>query len=78
MIATLIDTNALLEVLLASFGATLALVPAFGMGRARHRPYRAERGRGRATAPWIATLVVAAVGSAGGVAFGVWAMTQKS
>ena len=32
MIATLIDTNALLDVLLASFGATLALVPAFGMG----------------------------------------------
>ena len=78
MIATLIDTNALLDVLLASFGATLALVLAFGMGVLAIDRIAAERGRGRATAPWIATLVVAAVGSAGVVAFGVWAMTQKS
>jgi hypothetical protein len=51
MIATLFDTNALLDVLLASFGATLALVVAFGKGVLAIDRIAAERGRGRATAP---------------------------
>ena len=78
VIATLIDTNALLDVLVASFGATIALVLAFGTGVLAVDPVETERGRGHSTAPWIATLVVAPVASAGVVAIGVWAMTQKS
>jgi hypothetical protein len=78
MLATLIDTNALLDVLLVSFGATLALVLAFGTGVLATDRIETERGNGRPPAPWLATLVVAALGSAGIVAIGVWAMTQKS
>jgi hypothetical protein len=78
MIATLVDTGALLDVVLISFGATLALVIAFGSAVLAADRVSTERERSRAVAPWVATLVVAALASAGIVAVGVWAMTQKS
>jgi hypothetical protein len=78
MIATLIDTDALLDVILISFGATVALVLAFGTAVVATDRVEKERRFGRPAAPWLATLVVAGLASAGIIALGIWAMTQKS
>jgi hypothetical protein len=63
---------------LISFGATLALVIAFGTAVVATDRVDTERRFGRPATPWLATLVVAAVASAGIIALGIWAMTQKS
>jgi hypothetical protein len=78
MIATLIDTDALLDVVLISFGATVALVVALGTAVVATDPVDTQRRFGRPAAPWLATLVVAGMASAGIIALGIWAMTQKS
>jgi hypothetical protein len=78
MIATVIDTDALFDVVLISFGATVALVVAFGTAVVATDRIDTERRFGRPGALWLATLVVAALASAAIIAVGIWAMTQKS
>jgi hypothetical protein len=78
MIATLIDTKALLDVVLISLAAAVALVLAFGTAVVATDRLDAERRFGRAPASWLLTLVVAGLASAGIIALGIWAMTQKS
>ena len=74
----MIDTKALLDVILIGFGGTLALVVAFGTVVLASDRADIERRQARSASPWVATVAVAAVASVGIVALGVWATTQKS
>jgi hypothetical protein len=75
MIATLVDLEALGDVALISFVASIGLVTAFSTAVLAYE--RAGRD-GAPAAPWKAVLVVAAVACLAIVALGAWAMTQKS
>jgi hypothetical protein len=77
LLATLIDTKALLNVALFGFAGAVGLVGIYGLGLLAWDRIAADGGERGLRPGWSVVLLLAALGCAAIIVLGLWAMTQK-